>query len=94
MDYDKDVDLKFTLMTNYPAYNVKVYVNNKNIYETALLNKEKNIKIRLNSKFLVSSIKLEIVYEDNKGREYTTTEKYLTTVNNAPFYRKLLSWLI
>lgn len=93
MEYNEEVELTFTISTKYPAYNLKIYLNGKNIYEAEKLTSYDNLKLKLNSRALVNNAKFKMIYEDSKGRTYTKTIKFLTTVRNAPWYSKVFNMI-
>lgn len=94
IEYNKEIELKFTLTTNHPAKNLKVFLNNQNVYEAENFRQTKDLKIKLNSKSLITGAKFKLTYEDEKGREHKTTAKYLTTIKNSPWYANLISRIL
>ncbi len=87
--YNEEIDLGFTLNSNFKAYNASVNVNKRDI-EIKDLEGSKEVILKLKGKNLVKGLNIKAVYYDVIGNKYEKEFNFDIKVTELPWYIKIL----
>ncbi|MBU4501022.1 MAG: transglutaminase-like domain-containing protein, partial [Nanoarchaeota archaeon] len=91
--YESD-NLLISLVTDSPAYNVKVRVEGLGVAEWEKIQDKSIMKIPFEGSSVSDGIiDVKMSYEDELGKVYTKDLELSITVNNIPSYAKFFNWL-
>ena len=91
-DYFSKVVLRMNLDVNSEVKNVKINLNNKNIYELESFNNNEDFEVILNGYDLKEYNIIEVFYDDKNNNLYNSKKEFIIKVNK-PFYIKYF-WII
>ncbi len=89
LSYNEEVDLVFTLNSNFKAYNVSVSVNG-DYFNLNDIEGSKNVQIKLKGKNLIDGLKIKTIYYDKVGNKYDKNFRFEINVTELPWYIRLL----
>lgn len=92
--YDEEGMLIFSLVTESPAYNVKVNIKNLGIAEWDTFSDKRFLKIPFQGRdFSEGVIKVHMSYDDALNKTYTKDEEFPILVTNIPIHVEAWTWL-
>jgi len=92
-NYFDTVNLKIDLSVNSEIENVKVILNNKNLFYLESFSNKKDFEISVRGYNLKELNKISVIYEDKNGKEYKAEKEFASNVNK-PLYMKYAGIII
>ncbi len=92
VDYNDDAVVTFTLKSNTLVENVVIDTGYGKL-DLNTFERERDVKYTLPARALVEGVKLKVTYEDEKGAKYEKNLAFNVTVNNIPWYVRMVLWI-
>ncbi|MEK6881727.1 MAG: hypothetical protein AABY22_19065, partial [Nanoarchaeota archaeon] len=93
VNYDDNVNLSFTLNSEFKAYNVTIRVNDV-VYDIKYVYGEKDVTLKIKGKDLVYGLKIDAEYYDERGNKYTKEFNFDVNVEKIPWYKRLIKFIV